>query len=67
MGSQDFWLVKFSQTGEFLWDRSYGGSGDESGKCIITTQEGGYIMAGSTDFSYDGDVSGNHGGDDFGL
>ena len=65
MGSQDFWLVKFSQTGEFLWDRSYGGSGDESGKCIITTQEGGYIMAGSTDFSYDGDVSGNHGGDDF--
>ncbi len=64
-GASDFWLVKFSNTGELLWDRSYGGSGDEYGYCIINTQDGGFMMSGSTGSSYDGDVTGNHGNHDY--
>jgi hypothetical protein len=43
--------------------KSFGGSGFEYASSIKQTPDGGYIVAGSTQ-SYDGDVSGNHGGYD---
>ncbi|MBN1322678.1 MAG: hypothetical protein JW986_01575, partial [Methanotrichaceae archaeon] len=45
------------------WQRCLGGSSDDYVNSIQPTPDGGYIMAGGT-YSNDGDVSGNHGGND---
>ena len=43
------------------WQKSLGGSGDDYPKAMQQTNDGGYIVAGSSN-SIDGDVTGNHGG-----
>jgi len=63
-GSYDYWVVKINDTGAIQWEQSYGGSGDDFGAAIQQTVDGGYIMTGNT-ASFDGEVSGNHGGSDF--
>lgn len=45
------------------WQKSLGGSGNDFANSVQQTADGGYIVAGYTS-SNDGDVSGNHGGDD---
>lgn len=45
------------------WQKSLGGSGNDYANSVQQTADGGYIVAGYTS-SNDGDVSGNHGGDD---
>ena len=42
------------------WQKTYGGTLMEQGLSIVQTQEGGYILVGSTS-STNGDVIGNHG------
>ena len=49
---------------KIIWQKTYGGSGAESAKAIATTPDGGYIVVSWTG-SKDGDVSGNHGTNDF--
>jgi hypothetical protein len=61
-GGTDVWVVKISSTGTLEWQRCYGGSNDEGGREIIRTNDGGYILIGSTNSS-NGDVSGLHGMD----
>jgi hypothetical protein len=39
-------LVKIDSRGEVLWERKYGGSGDESIRFIRHTSDGGYVFAG---------------------
>ncbi|MDR3272603.1 MAG: T9SS type A sorting domain-containing protein, partial [Flavobacteriaceae bacterium] len=60
-GSDDFWVVKLNASGELLWQKCLGGSGQDSVYSIQQTSDGGYIAAGFTT-SNDGDVSGFHGG-----
>ncbi|NOY51949.1 MAG: T9SS type A sorting domain-containing protein, partial [Chlorobi bacterium] len=48
-GSWDLWLIKLNSDGETEWDFSLGGEGGESGGSIIETQDGGYIVIGSTE------------------
>ncbi|MBC8643570.1 hypothetical protein H9W95_04315 [Flavobacterium lindanitolerans] len=45
------------------WQKSLGGTGNDYANSVHQTADGGYIVAGYTS-SNDGDVSGNHGGDD---
>jgi len=45
------------------WQKCLGGSGGEVAFDIRQTSDGGYVVAGYTN-SNDGDVSGNHGGND---
>ncbi len=59
-GGYDCWVVKTNSSGIIEWQKSYGGSGNDSVVKIIQTRDGGYIFAGQT-FSNDGDVTGNHG------
>ncbi|WP_218133228.1 hypothetical protein [Methanofollis tationis] len=59
----DGMAVKLSATGAVDWLRCLGGSGDDRCSSVELTDEGGYILAGST-ASNDGDASGNHGGYD---
>ncbi|HYV91261.1 MAG TPA: T9SS type A sorting domain-containing protein [Chitinophagales bacterium] len=48
------------------WQKSFGGSGDDVPNCISPTSDGGYIIAGASN-SNDGDITGNHGHNDFCL
>jgi hypothetical protein len=59
-GGSDFWVVKTEASGLIQWQKCYGGSGEETARCIKQTGDGGYIIAGTTT-SNDGDVTFNHG------
>ncbi|MGC9514749.1 hypothetical protein [Methanocrinis sp.] len=43
----DLWLLKVDQNGEQVWERTYGGTGDDEGFCARETADGGYILVGS--------------------
>ena len=62
-GGRDFWVVKINALAQIEWEKTYGGSADESSHSIRQTADGGFILAGYT-HSTDGDVIGNHGGVD---
>ena len=62
-GGIDFWVVKINATGSLQWQKTVGGSGDDYPSSICLSTDGGYVMVGRSN-SNDGDVSGNHGGDD---
>lgn len=63
-GSYDFWVVKLSNTGDLIWQQSYGGSGIDIGYDIAKTSDGNYIVVGDTR-SADGDVANFKGAADF--
>ena len=62
-GNGDIWVVKLNATGGIRWQKTLGGSNWEMPNAIQATADGGYAIAGATN-SNDGDVKGNHGGDD---
>lgn len=62
--SRDAWVVKLNSTGSIQWQKSLGGSGEDSASSIQQTSDGGYILAGYSN-SVDGHVTGNHGSHDF--
>lgn len=63
-GLGDFWVVKLDDSLDIQWARALGGSLSEDGYSLKQTSDGGYVVVGQTR-SNDGDVSGNHGGDDW--
>ena len=62
-GSWDYWVVKLTSSGVIQWQKCLGGSSNDQASSIQQTSDGGFIVAGGT-WSNDGDVSGNHGGED---
>ena len=62
-GGQDAWVVKLSSTGDLQWQKCLGGTSGDYANSIQPTPDGGYIVAGYT-ISTNGDVTGNHGGQD---
>ena len=54
--------MKLNSKKEILWQKTYGGSGDEDFNDIIETGNGKFLAFGKTT-SNDGDVTGNQGGD----
>jgi hypothetical protein len=63
-GGRDYWIVKLTSTGTIAWKKVLGGSSWETAISIEKTTDGGYIVGGKSS-SNDGNVSGNHGGDDY--
>ncbi len=60
-GSFDYWVLKLTSTGSIIWEKSFGGSGDDEGTSVqLTPSDGGCIVTGLAS-SNDGDVTGNHG------
>ncbi len=47
-GKMDFWLVKTDPNGSRVWDRTYGGAGDDRGYALIQTADEGFVLAGLT-------------------
>ena len=75
-GNEDYWIVKLDNTGRkgingaagtppnIEWQKSLGSPGVDYGYSLIQTTDGGYILAG-TGYSNGGDITGNHGDDDY--
>ncbi len=63
-GARDFWIIKIDGSGNLIWQKTLGGSGDDGSKSVEATADGGCIVTGTTE-SNDGDVSGNHGTRDY--
>ncbi len=59
-GNFDAWLIKLSANGDLEWERNFGGTDADWAFDVTTTQDGGFVFAGSS-FSNDLDVSDNNG------
>ncbi|MBB4807624.1 hypothetical protein HNP38_002930 [Chryseobacterium defluvii] len=62
--ASDIWILKLNSLGNLQWQKTLGGSGQESLKGIQETADNGFIISCWSN-SNNGDVTGNHGGDDF--
>jgi len=47
-GSNDIYLLRLDANGDSLWFTTFGGEGDDWGRSVTVTEDGGYIIAGST-------------------
>ncbi|MBK86498.1 MAG: hypothetical protein CMC86_04780 [Flavobacteriaceae bacterium] len=48
-GFNDFWVLKISNSGNLIWEKSFGYSGSDNGFSIIQTQDNGYLITGVID------------------
>ena len=65
-GSYDIWVIKLCSNGDFLWERSYGGSKYETANSIIQSSDNKIHILGST-LSNDKNISFQMGSSDFWL
>ena len=54
-GSYDFLLIKTDENGNELWQKTYGGAGDEKAYSVLETADMGYVLAGWTESVGTGD------------
>jgi hypothetical protein len=50
-GWSDFWLIKTDEFGTVEWNMTYGGSNEEKAFSLVEASDGGYALAGTTQFS----------------
>ncbi|MBP9882165.1 MAG: T9SS type A sorting domain-containing protein [Chitinophagales bacterium] len=61
-GSSDYWIVKVDADGNKLWDKRYGGPGDDELRAMEITSDGGYIFVGESSSGIGGEkTESNHG------
>jgi hypothetical protein len=61
-GLNDYWVLKLDAAGNIVWNKLLGGNNDDVAYSILQTNDGGYIVAGSSKSSANGNVTGvNHG------
>ncbi len=53
-GKSDFWIIKLNAEGGEEWQKTIGGNGRDLLKAIRPTQDGGYIIGGSSDSGVSG-------------
>jgi regulation of enolase protein 1 (concanavalin A-like superfamily) len=44
----DMWIIRTDENGDSLWSRTFGGENQEYAHTVIQTNEGGFLVAGST-------------------
>ncbi|KYK24046.1 hypothetical protein AYK21_06135 [Thermoplasmatales archaeon SG8-52-2] len=50
-GGWDAWLIKTDSEGNEVWNKTYGGTLDDDVLCVIETRNGGYAIAGYSEYS----------------
>ncbi len=50
-GFHDFWALKLSASGDIIWEKSYGFSGNDRGFAVTQTADGGFFLGGFLDVS----------------
>lgn len=63
-GNYDAWVIRLNSFGDLLWQVALGGTDSDGASSIAMTDDGGYIIAGST-YSNDDGVPGNQGSADY--
>lgn len=61
----DYWVVKIDSSGDIQWQKCLGGSGQDEASSIMQTSDGGYIVAGYSILSHDGDLTDCYGQEDY--
>lgn len=56
-GLNDYWILKTDALGNVLWNKDYGGSGEDKLNAVLQTADGGYLLAGSSSSGINGDKS----------
>jgi hypothetical protein len=65
-GESDYWIVKFNSTGQKVWDKTIGGSSLDNAESVVSTSDGGFVVAGHSFSGISGDKSeANKGRSDF--
>jgi hypothetical protein len=65
-GMTDFWILKTDTGGTKIWDKRYGGSGNDVPYCVDKTLDGGFVLGGSSNSPISGDKSqASQGGEDY--
>ncbi|MCS3795553.1 BACON domain-containing protein [Niastella sp. OAS944] len=59
-GDKDLWAVKLTNTGKKLWQRSFGGPGQELPGAVVSSADGSFVIAGYASAD-GGDVTGING------
>ena len=57
-GDDDYYLLKTDASGNIQWTKTYGGGGGDDASCVAITNDGGYIICGTT--TSFGDTSGGN-------
>jgi len=54
-GSTDIWIIRLDTNGNWLWEKTFGGSNGDSAYSMVQTTDGGFVVAGTTrsDLGYD--------------
>ena len=63
-GNFDVLLICANSNGDILWTKIFGGAQVDLCYSMLQTSDGGFVLGGGS-YSNDGDVSGNHGDQDF--
>ncbi len=67
-GVYDYWIVKFDNQGNKIWDRTFGGQGEDYNPNIVQTNDGGFLICGQSNSGISGDKTEvSRGGYDFWL
>jgi hypothetical protein len=62
-GTYDFWIIRLSETGAIIWEKSFGGDQVDGARSISQTADGNYLVVGDTR-SANLDISKNNGAAD---
>ena len=52
-GASDGWLVKTDSLGNMEWNKPYGGAGHDTFRSLVATSDGGFVLAGMWNCSFD--------------
>ena len=55
--NNDFWIIKINSLGQKVWDKTFGGNGEDFATSAVATSDGGFVIAGYSNSGISGDKS----------